>query len=236
MKTVEEYLRLLSVGPLSSLALSGEGSGFIREKELPRVILAMNEALIRIYTRFSLLEKDLILEQQSHITRYHLDKSKAYVQGTSIDRYIVDGRHDAFDNDIVQINAVFDMNGCRYVLNDPSDCESLYTPSPTVLQIPFPEQGKVLSVQYQALHPKLYGEGDVLLAQNIDITTEALEAAFLYYVAYLVYLNMNTPESGAKSMEFLQLYESVCEEVQGKTLEYTGNAPRYSKFHIRGFK
>lgn len=233
MLTVEELCRQLSYGRFSNLAIGNEGVGTVRESDLNKVISGLNSALTRIYSRFALSEKQVMIVQQAHITNYHLDKRFALCNPERLPEhvpYILDLPNEPFINDAIKIIAVFDSLGSVIAINDETHPFSLFTPSPTTLQIPLPKHDEPMSVQYQAAHPRLeYG-----VKQTEVIVPLVLEEALLSYTAYSIYSNMNTQESTVKAAEHLQMYEVVCTEVESQG--YASIASQGSnKFTTRGF-
>jgi hypothetical protein len=183
---VTDLFTRLSYGELSNLSISGNGSGEIVEARQPQIIQFANEALLRLYSRFVLLERDLILLMSDDITTYHLHSDHAYTNpdpdpGDSI--YIQDSENSPFNDDLIKILQVYDPYINLLPLNDNNDVYSVFTPSPTVLQVPLPTEGDRLTIIYQAKHPVL--SIDDLSTQIILPPT--LEGALTSYIAQLVY-------------------------------------------------
>lgn len=233
MLTVNDLFTSLSFGALSNLAMSNEGSGEIRQADQNKVINALNESLRRIYARFALSEKQMMISQYEHITNYHLDKRFAMHNPERLAQhypYILDLPNEQFNNDVIKIIAVYSDVGRKYHLNNESETYSLFTPSPNILQVPLPKAGEPLSIHYQAAHPTLeYGvkEAEVFIPL-------VLKDALLARTAYSVYSNMNTQEATVKAAEHLQMYDTSCSEVedQGWASITDGHS---NKFHQRGF-
>lgn len=242
---ISELFRRLSYGELSNLAISGEGSGTIIEEKHPQIIQYANEGLLRIFSRFNLRQKDLIIEQVAHITNYHLRRQFAEsIAGDDGNAdniahpYIKDLPHEPFDADVIRILEVHDSSGRERVLNDRGRADSLFTPQPDVLQVPRPCAGQALSVVYQARHPILrhekIREDEDLLAQRIAIPFY-LEGALQAFIASLVYGHMNTQESIAKGQEHLAVCEVIFREVEDKDLVNQTVQTTHYKLNQRGF-
>ena len=97
--TLRELLKELSLGELSNLAVGIEGYGLIRDDKIPNVVSYINEALLRIYSKFILKKNILYLELNEHITEYKLDSKHAYSNPESIDKYIQDSYSFPFKDD-----------------------------------------------------------------------------------------------------------------------------------------
>lgn len=153
---LENLYQTLSYGQLSNLAISGDGSGTIIESGQPKIVIAANEALKRLYSKFNLLEKDVLIEQASHITNYHLDKrfaESSYDPDKVNFPYIKDLFNETFEDDVIRITGVFNShNNYPLPLNDDEAEWSLFTPRYNILQVPKPQDKVSLSVMYQAKH------------------------------------------------------------------------------------
>jgi len=236
---VNDLYAKLSYGELSNLAISNEGDGTILEAARPKVILHANEALLRLYGKFVLKEKELLLQLYDHITMYHLLPrfSTNYVPVDAPDddeeiRYILDQPEELFEGDIHKVLAVYRSNGPKLPLNDNEQFTSVFTPQPLILQVPDPVSGLGLSVQYQAKHPTLTG-GDSG-AEEIELP-EALHSALTSFIAYKVFSHMNTKDSAGKSQEYFATYTSICRDVQENDLVNTSLSNSSAKFHYRGW-
>lgn len=231
---VSDLYRSLSFGELSNLAMSNEGNGTIREQDKPRIILYANEALLRLYSRFVLRERDLLVRMYRHITNYHLIPRFAVHGGATMNvepiRYIVDLPNEPFEDEVLMILAVFNSDGSKLPLNDEHQLLSVFTPQQNVLQVPVPEHGKMLSVSYQCAHQKLTSEVDGYI-----FVPEALKGAFTAYIAYKVFSHMNTQESTAKAQEHMAVYDSICTELETKNTLSTSVSTSFNLFEARGF-
>lgn len=234
MMLVSDAFKRLSYGLLSNLSMSNDGSGEIADNSKNKLVGYMNDALDRLYTRFCLLEREVMLRQYLHITQYHLDKRFAVEnpdRPSSNYPYILDLPAEPFSDDAVKILEVYDEAGCRLPLNDADDFTSLFTPYPTTLQVPNPKDGRPLSVRYQAIHPTLeFG------AYTTEIKLPAiLESPFLTLVAHFVFSHMNSAESTVKGQEHFATYERLCAEIEGKGNAEISGPSTSNKFQVRGF-
>lgn len=236
---ISELFRRLSYGELSNLSLSNNGSGEIKEEKHPQLIQHTNEALLRLYSRYILLEKEVIIEQVENLRNYPLRLQYAVSSGSNEEHHFIkDNWTYPFHGDVIRILAVYDSCG-QLPLNDEGKCDSLFLPQPDMLQVPVPVTGQPLHIIYQARHPKLRdtvaeGRPDSLLAQDIDIPF-FLEGALQAYVAHKVYGNMNTQENILNSQKYKAQYEEICAGVdQQDLLNQSYSTTRY-KLEMRGF-
>ena len=231
---LEKLYAQLSMGALSNLNFAEEGMGTIAEQHRPMVVMFTNEALLRLYSRFILLTKDLLVEQYAHITYYHLRKRFAYSNWVPLEEkvaYIVDQPEDPFTEDVIKILQVSDSRGAVLPLNDAEHVDSVYTPQAKLLQVPRPKAGVALSILYQARHPEVTGED---LEQEIDVP-DVLLSALLAYVGYQAFASVNTEVSLMKSQEQLALYETLGTEAEDKDLVSTSISSTNVRFNKRGW-
>lgn len=234
MRTVGNLLKLLSYGHLSNLSMATATPGEIRVSDRNKIISYLNEGLLRLYSRFNLLERELMLNQYGHITNYHLDKRFANFNPQRLSQhlpYILDLPNEQFNDDVIKVLAVYDIGGNRLALNDENAAYSVFTPYPTTLQVPLPQEGHPLSVQYQARHPEL----PYSVLETEVIIPSVLENALLSFVAYLTYFHMNTQESANMATGHLSMYEGVCVEVENQGNASITNMANRHKFNKNGW-
>lgn len=235
---VSDFFYNLSVGELSNLAMSEEGSGTIREQDQGKLIVYVNAALTAIHKRFILITKEVLVETLDHVTNYHLKKQFA-LSSNSNERYkyIIDVIGAPFAGDVLRILEVYDARQTNLPLNDPGQPNSLFTPGPATLQVPNPITRNALSVIYQANHVPLKFKGISLTEvgnQEIDVP-EFLENALTNHVAYKVYSHMNGTEHQAKAQEYLSLFDTDCVEIEENDLINQTQSTTQTKLNERGF-
>lgn len=213
---VNDLMTRLSIGELSNLSMSGEGSGTITENRQAAVISHANDGLLQLYSRFVLSEKVVVIQMIDGVTNYYLMKRFAHsarTTPTDDPLYIVD-RLDPYEEDLIKILGVEDHVGRKMILNDKTNRFSLFTPKFNQLQVPRPVEGLPLSVYYQAKHRKL--EPGVMEAPIY--LPDVLEKALQYYIAGEIFSNMTGPENSAKGQEFRGKYEDQCALVVDRDL------------------
>lgn len=232
---IADLFRQLSYGELSNLSISGSGSGIILEEKQPQLVHYLNDGLLAIYTKFLLSEKELVIEQIEHVTKYYFQRKHAETSGSENEYlYIKDLPEAPYQDDLIKVLEVYHSNGFRYPLNDVGNPRSLFTPQPNILQIMNPVQGLELSVIYQASHPKVVDETIPLLDQIIELPIY-LENALQLYMAHKVFSHMNGPENIIKGQEYLHAYEAECLEVKDRDLVNQTFHTTHSKLEQRGF-
>lgn len=230
---VEDLYRQLSFGELSNLAVAVDGTGTLKESQHARVIHHANEALIRLYSRFMIQEKSVILEVYEDTTQYHLVKKFAetvWQPGDDGHPWIKDAAA-PFQEDVIQVLSAYNAYGQALMLNDPSDPNSLMTPKATTLIVPNQEPGVLLDITYQARHPLLVANQ---LNQEIELPLE-LHEAMTSYIAAKMYGNMNTPDAQTASLQFQARFQAICDEAVEYNRVSIGGLVRNVKFQNRGW-
>ena len=218
-------------GELSNLAMAATLVSDTITPDHKKVVNYANDALMRLYSKFVLKERDVVIITQSGVTNYHLD-SRFSIQGHDSRLikvpYIQDLPQEPFSNDVVKVLAVYDSSGCELNLNDAECPNSVYTPQANVLQVPLLYDGMVLSVLYQAKHATLTTDDTAEIIELPDV----LYSAFTAYIAYKVYSHINTQESSAKAQEHLALYTSLTDDaIRNDTIgvSISGTNTRFQK-------
>lgn len=230
---VSKLLSNLSYGKLSNLSMSESGGGTIVTEKIPQIILAANEGLLRLYSRFVLKEDAVFIEMIENVTQYHLSSEYALSKKDTYPtnyHYIVD-YGDPFKDDAIRITSVYNECGQQYPLNDENVCGSLFTPQPLVLQFPAPRGGQAISVGYQASHT-------LLTVTDLDVQIElppTLQGALTSFIASEIYSNMGGQENTAKSQEHMLNFESVCADVEAKDVISNTISATNTRFHQNGW-
>jgi len=230
---VQELFKRLSYGELSNLSMSSAGSGSIAADAQPKLITHANEGLLRLYSRFVLSEKEILLEMVDNFTNYHLLRrfAESNEAHDPIDPCYIKDVADPFLEDVIKVLEVYGEDGVRLPLNDIEDPLSVFTPNPIMLQIATPVPGKMLSLVYQARHvPLEYG----VLGSEI-LLPAVLEGALVSYVAGQIYGNMNGVDNSAKGSEYMNKYEVICADILSKDLVNSSRSTSNTKFDNRGF-
>ena len=235
---VSELFYDLSVGEVSNLAMSDEGSGKIRTKDQGKLVVYLNDALTALHKRFVLRTAEVLIEPVDHITTYHLKKQFSLSSKSNEKvRYIIDTELSPFEGNVIRVLEVWDARGLQLPLNDPGKFSSVFTPYPDVLQVPEPINRNALSVIYQAGPRKIeylgLSEAEVL-DQDFTIPDFLLNA-LKNQIAYKIYTHMNGQEHVAKAQEYLTIYESECVEIENSDLVSQTQSTTQTKLESRGF-
>lgn len=230
--TLQELLNKLAAGDLSNTSfVDGDA---IKSTQLNKVILAVQDGLTQLHTRFTLSFMDVWVETYKHITYYHLDP--LYAETSADDSsakilYIKDLYGEKFTGGVIKIINVFNEYDVELPLNDRESIRSFFTPQPTILQIPRAWDGGLVNAVYQANHAKLNADN---LDQRIQIP-EALEAALCSYVNYKIQAPINTVEAMGKAMESKNNYESLCQSALLNGIVNSDISTTNTKFERNGW-
>jgi len=119
---LQDFYKKLANGRLSNTAMvEGIDPVTIKAVHQPKVTDAINEGLIRLYTRFILNEKDVVIGLKDSITSYRLNSlySESLAPQVGVQYpYILDGDSEVFINDVIRIMAVYDNNGVKLPLTN----------------------------------------------------------------------------------------------------------------------
>ena len=236
MNNLNDLFRELALGELSNLSIVENDT--IKPEKRPHIVTRANDALLDLYARFVLKERDMLVEMREGMTNYHLLKRYAWSQFSEEnppDRfnmpYIMDMINEPFEEDVIKILSVYNSFGDKLPLNDTDNAMSVFNPQSNVLQVPYPIPGQSLSLEYQAKHTPL----DHCRCDEEIMIPDVLWRALKAYVAGKTCSHMNTQEMTAKGQEHLIIYETICQEVVEKDLVNTSTSTTNTRFHKRGW-
>ena len=230
---LEKLLKDLAYGELRNLSMATDVLGEIQERERPSVVLAIEDALLRLHSRFILRTKNVLIRMHSHITYYHFLKRFAESQYPDAGEefpYIMDLGKEQFEEDVIKVLGAYTSSGVELPLNDGDQLFSIFTPETNMVQIPSPQGGAALSISYQARHVPITGELD----QEITVP-DVLVYALRCFVAYRVYTSIGTAEATNKGQEHLMNYETQCQEAIDRDLVNSSISTTKLLFYKRGW-
>lgn len=210
---LQDFYKKLANGRLSNTSMVEDSGGLIiKVAHRTKVIDAINEGLIRLYTRFILNEKDVVIGLKDSITSYRLNSlySESLAPQVGVEYpYILDGDSEVFINDVIRIMAVYDNDGVKLPLNNATESTSVFTPVFDTVRISDPITDQRITVVYQAKHATLVNTSPLQEIILPDTLYGALEA----YVAYLLFADINSDDAKLKSDKQLMRYEEICGDV-----------------------
>lgn len=232
---LQDLFNNLALGELSKFSFA-EG-GLIKDEAAPQLVSAINQSLLDLHTRFQLINKELHILCLAHKTIYPLRSKYASTSPvTDVFKYILDTHDYPFEDDLIQILSVTDEFGNRTSINDPGVSGSIFIPRFDTIQVLEPRNDKMLSVIYQARHPKIHSD-----TSNPDFNFQeivihpALQEALLLRTAYRILSPMDRKEQLTKVALLDQKYELLCVEAEHKLLLNNTSSMTTWKLESRGF-
>jgi len=234
MTTLDDLLKSLSLSILNNTSVVTDNKSSIEPDKLDYILEFVNEGLTRLHSRFVLKSNTLYIEMNEGRTTYPLQQKYAYTQYDPMlvqYPYIMDSEAYPFMGDVIKVLNAYDNQGNRRTLNDSQDEHGLFTPRPDTINCIRPRHREIISIIYQAKHPIIRNTEDT---QEIDIP-DTLLPALKYWVGYSYYTGLNTQENTGKAAEYLQMYESICKEVEEYDLANGSTSTTNVLFSIRGW-
>jgi hypothetical protein len=168
MITLQEVFDGLAHGELSQLSMGNSDLETITEKSYPRVVSAVNLALVEIFKRLNLRQNTLDLHQHADLTTYYLRSDYAEeADYMDEDYYIAQTDAQPFEDDVLKILNAVDAAGNKVHINDSRYPADIFTPQFDAVKIAGPSttitnyDGKtrtildVFTINYQAKYPKI---------------------------------------------------------------------------------
>lgn len=228
-----EFTERLALGELKNTpAINETDPSQLKEQHRLMIIKHLNLGLTNLYSKFILLEKELLLRTQLSITHYYLRKEFARSNSAIVPyKYIDDTKCGEYTEDLIKILRVYNNMGEEVYLNDSEQHESVFTTQYDCLQITGVHLGSMFSVVYQARHPEMTGTDP---CQEIKLPF-FLEEAIQAYVASKVLSHMNGQEHSAKGQEYMGIYAGICADVEMRDMIRNSVATTNTKLEKRGF-
>ena len=234
MIKLTELYKSLALTVLNNTSVITDDKKDIEPDKKEYILEFINEGLTRLHGRFPLKTENVFVEMREGRTEYPLLKRYSFMGfDPELAQYpfIMDSVTNPFEENVIKILMVYDSLGERRGLNDNHNPHGLFTPRPDTLQCIRPRHCEVLTVTYQAKHPTLSVDSE---NQEVDLP-DSLLPALKYWVAYSYYTGLNTAESTSKAAEYLQMYESICGEVEDYDLGSSSEANTNTLFERRGW-
>lgn len=202
---LQECLNKLGRGKLSNLSICT--GGYVKPEHLEKVIDAVNEALLRLYTAIPIKEAHKTLSIEMGIDTYDLDE------------------------DMLTVTKVWDNFGQPYAINNPEDPHHVWVSGYKFIIGKLPEDVQWFDLVYRVKHKPLNTE---TLEEEIDLP-ENLIGALCSYAAYLIHSDMNTQEAVGNAQKYLAEYQTIVDEVTAQSTINPEAILVGRKFIDRGF-
>ena len=228
MTTLEDILRDLSYGELAQLKIGNllpeEFESAPDPKSYAQILSHINLGLKELYKRFLLARKELeIIQYPDNFATYLLDNKYALGNVASAEpiKFINDTVALPFENDLLKIEECWYVNADAedklLFMNDPTEEDSVYTPTYRSLLLPEDNEFGNVTIKYRASHPKLV-YSTAMDPADVDIELpDALHEALLFYVASRAFASLNT-DQGTEGNDYWQKFQNSCNEVKAEGL------------------
>lgn len=226
---LKQLLDTLRYGELANM-------NYFNEDKVPAIITYLNSALIQLYSRFPLSEKQLIIEQHPHIATYHISSKYARSNKASLEpyKYIIDSEEEPFQDDVIRVTSAYNKYGEPVPLNDQNDLRSWFLPSYNSVQIFNSQEGDTAFFIYRARHSYINPEVQDYESVLIDIPA-CLEEALCSYIASKAYITIQNQEGISLSGLYENRYEKLCSAVEANNLLQSESSNSNIKLFMRGF-
>lgn len=202
----------LTYGELKQLSIGGADEDGIYPKHSDEVLAHLNMAMVSLYSKFPLQERELILRTNINQTKYLLTSANAISQDPS--GYIVDTVDDPFTDDILRINAVFDQMGHEVSINDEHTFNSIFLPTYNTVQIPYTTGLEDYYFIYRVKPPKVEVPSGSTPSDVEVAIPEILLEPLLTYISARAH-NARGGDKGKQEGAFaMQQYEQMCKELE----------------------
>lgn len=226
-------LKQLSFTEFRNLSLSNDGDGTIRKADMGALLTYINDGMSALVTQFQVTEKVVHVQLYDHITTYHLLSRFAVSQQPQphVDYpYILDLNGSPFKGDVNKVKAVWDNTGRKRVLNDESDMRSIFIMGKEAITVPYPENGVILFVHYQAKPMTVTVDN---LDEEVDIP-DSLVPTLRAYVAHRLFMSMGTSDSMRIGQEYQTQYVMLINDLKS-TDALSDSRFTESPFYERGW-
>lgn len=221
---LSDVLDSLKYGELKTVPLGGYGQK--ENKYLTELKHHINFSLRKLYERFPLLEKEIILETSEDKSVYILDSK--YCLSNNPEGYIDDSMEE-FNTSVILVLSVFDSMGNSFGINEGG--RSIYLPSYRTIQIPEDYLGSSFYITYRA-SPVLIGE----MEPDLDIPIpDYLEEALLSYINYRVNKALGNDTGLQLAAMAKSDFELLCLEVDNRNFLNEHSPSEHTKFKEKGW-
>lgn len=204
----------LTFGELRAHSIGGVKKGGIQPEDYLEIGQHIDFAMRALYTRFPIVQKELLIKSITGQTEYLLTSEFAeQTVPQDPNWYIVDTVEKPFTDDILRVDAVYDQAGYELPIGDINHTFSVYLPTYRSIQIPFAAGGNYALI-YRA-KPVPVNTGD--LDEEILLPDTLLEP-LLSYVAYRVSKARGGEAGITESRISKAEYESQCQEIEKKNV------------------
>ena len=214
----------------------GELTNVSWDKKIPALISYINQALTDLYTKFPLMEKQVVIQQYPQISMYVLTKdfARTNIKSQQLHKYILDTPFEPFEEDVLQITGIYNEHGMPVPYNDTNNPFSYHLVSYNTVQIPNANENESTFITYKARHR--YIEPTTEDMEQEVFLPSCLEEAVCTYIAYKALVSIGSADTVQLAQLYLQRYEQLCDTVKSQNILNNYILPTNIKPMIQGFK
>lgn len=224
---LSDAFNYLAYSELSNVTFT-DSNGNIKLEHYPKLITLINAGVRELHTVFELLEKQIYVDMYAHITNYYLKPAFALTSGsTEVYKYIADSPYYPFKGNVLKVLKVLSETGVELPLNNEDSPISVFTPSPSLLQVSYPTEGASLNVVYQS-YPDNIDTAIQDLNTELDIPDYLMEA-LVYFVCNKLFSSIGADK--AEAVSYFSKYQNALRVIRdtgvfSKDTHYNTNLER----------
>lgn len=207
----------LTYGELKQLSIGGaEDDEGIYPTYSKEVLIHINLALVNLYSKFPLAEKEIKLIIQADKLSYLL--ATEFTTTNNINGYIEDSYDVPFTEDILRVNAVCNTDGMELPINDPHSFSSVFLPSYNIIKFPYAITDEVYTLVYRVRPTSIIiPDGSTPVEVEVPLPDVLLEPLLTYVSSRAQ--NARGGDTGAQEgMIAMQHYEKMCQELEARNV------------------
>lgn len=236
--SLQDIFHDLTTGEFAQLSVGGKKKGSIEPDDYPTLIPHINLAMIDLYTKFNLRQRELQIDLIDWMSMYKLHSDYAYSSPVEppdgYPKYISDTPESPFTDDIIRIDEVFNEDGSHVALNQPEVEGGVFTPRYNVLQVPQAIGGATIFLNYRA-RPDLIPI-DVTDPSQVEIELPmSHRSALLFYVASRVFTSVTGQDTSAIGNEYRVKYFEEVNQITQLNLNLEDSTQLNRRIYNRGW-
>jgi len=238
MITLQEIFNDLAFGEFANLAIGNSNVKSIEVDEYPRIVSIINVAMYDLYCRFSLRTNEFKLHEKAGRNIYYLrSENVGNIQSGDPETYIEEDPQSPISGDIIKLIEAYDSDGSKVSIGDKGQDDGILILSQDTLKINTSEPLRVISIIYQASHPK------IIITKDFNPKTYNLyfpgfiKQALLAAIASRYFIGKTGSINESTQMianTFQAIYLRECRKIEEDSMVQT-NIGNDTRFEDRGF-
>jgi len=208
---LSEIFDYLNYGELSQIKLGDNRETGIAATAYPAVVTHLNMALIELYKRFPIRQREIQIQTYTSITEYELKTKFSATNGTEPIKYLLDSATDPFLARVLKVERVTtsDVDVTDDLpLNDVSNDKSILLLGYNILKVPEPNGSDILTVHYRAAPDKVVSAGLDPSIVEIPLPDSLMEP-LIFYIAARAHANITSIDGNpSEGILYMQKFEA----------------------------